>query len=74
MEWEGRLPTVVQATDAVEPSMEMMNSMDKVHTDEEDDDLENTNIHIPAVLLCVFFCLIVCCISFVSLCYHSYHY
>ena len=45
MEWEGTLPMVVQVTDAVEPlmeMMEMMTSMDEAHTDEEDNNLENT--------------------------------
>ena len=38
---------VLQVNDAVEPLMEMMetmNSMDEVDTDKEDDDLENTNL------------------------------
>ena len=45
MEWEGTLPMVLQVTDAVEPLMEMMETMtsiDEEDMDKEENDLENT--------------------------------
>ena len=47
MEQEGTLHTVLPVTDAVEPLMEMMETMtlmEEADTDEEDDSLENTNL------------------------------
>ena len=43
MEWEGTLPMVLHAMDAVKLLMEMMDAMDDGEMDEDDEELENMN-------------------------------
>ena len=46
MEWKGKLPTVLNVTDAAAPLMETMDITDSVDASEmsdDDNDLENTN-------------------------------